>query len=246
MTTNPQPTSLWGALAKAQAQVVNPQKDAVNEYAKYSYSTIGSVLDAAKDALGANGLTLIHGGAEIDCVKDTGLVIAKHMFVLAHECGESFQFQFQIPFEVKGKTPADKSMLACTTAVRRYAYMSILGMSTGDEPDIDQRRDSVSRERVAPTPAPKNHEYITGVVYPWKVRNAATERKDGTPMVSKDGEPVMRVDGTVDGVNQCVWCRDEEMFEAILAAVNKTPINANFDVNYDKQGKTNLTLLMIH
>ena len=65
-------------------------------------------------------------------------------------------------------------------------------------------------------------------------------------MVSKDGEPVMRVDGTVDGVNQCVWCRDEEMFEAILAAVNKTPINANFDVNYDKQGKTNLTLLMIH
>ena len=259
LTNEPTNSQLWAALARAQANVKNPKKNAKNEYSGYSYCTIGSVLDAAREALTAEQLVLLHGGSEMARLEEGGMIITKHVFLLAHASGGSIALNYQLPLDTKSKAPPDKCMLAATTAVRRYATMSILGMSTGDEPDIDDRGDSVtdgrpsnskakpktnrSPKKPAVTKAP-TQSVVTGEPSDWFISEVWTTRKDGNQMTDSKGNPLMRVLGMINGEEQTVWVRDLGLHDKVIDGQGST-VQAVFDAVKDRTDTTKLAVTLL-
>ena len=57
---------LMKALAKAQSRYTKVMKDARNEFQKYDYATLASILEAVRDALSENGIALMQGLSDIE------------------------------------------------------------------------------------------------------------------------------------------------------------------------------------
>jgi len=57
---------LMKALAKAQNRYTKVMKDARNEFQKYDYATLASILEAVRDALSENGIALMQGLSDIE------------------------------------------------------------------------------------------------------------------------------------------------------------------------------------
>jgi hypothetical protein len=54
---------LYGALAKAQGEIVNAAKNAKNPHFKSDYADLASILDTVKPALSKNGIAVFQGTA---------------------------------------------------------------------------------------------------------------------------------------------------------------------------------------
>jgi hypothetical protein len=153
ITMSAQVDKLFSALAKAQAAITNPQRNAENPFFNASYTDLTGVWDAARGPLSANGLsvTQLPGGSEWDIRLTT---------ILAHESGQWLMSTFTL----KASKPNAHGAGSALTYLRRYALASVVGIAPAGEdddgnaavegqasqqsaPPVGQQKDNGSEER---------------------------------------------------------------------------------------------------
>jgi hypothetical protein len=94
---------LYSALAAAQGDVQSVEKDKTNEYSKYRYASADVLIDEARRALSAHGLSVIPVGYEVlSCEVCRGLYcffIIYHLFALVIVLLAHLSFQID-PFRL--------------------------------------------------------------------------------------------------------------------------------------------------
>jgi hypothetical protein len=128
MSHSPEINHLAKALAAAQSSLSPAAKDAVNPHFRNSYASLGSVWDAAREVLGANGLSVVQTYAATDGTR-LDLVTT-----LMHESGQWISGTISM---VPAKADPQGIGSAATYA-RRYSLASILGI-VADEDDDGQK-----------------------------------------------------------------------------------------------------------
>lgn len=114
--------TIFAALAKAQASIQNPIKNASNPHFKSRYSTLDEGLNVARDALSAVGIAIFQRTYVID-----NLLMLET--VLGHESGESLSSHYPviaIPYK-----PQDG--MSCLTYARRAALFAAVGIAGEDD-----------------------------------------------------------------------------------------------------------------
>lgn len=111
------------ALVKAINAIEGVKKGAANPFFKSKYANLESVIEAAHDALAANGLAVMQGPGPMDgnCITLTTRLI--------HTSGEWIETDFSLP---AGKMDPQAAGSAITYA-RRYSLMAMLNMPALDD-----------------------------------------------------------------------------------------------------------------
>jgi hypothetical protein len=129
--------AIAAALAKAQAELTNPEKSLVGIIGSSSprdpgrafrYAPLSSGLDIARKSLGRHAIAIVQSTA-ID--KDAGLV--RLNTVLAHSSGEWLASEW--PVCAIGDTASPQRMGAALTYARRYALFTLVGIAGEDDLD---------------------------------------------------------------------------------------------------------------
>jgi hypothetical protein len=128
--------TIAGALAKAQAELTNPEKSLVATIRSpfpregdrtFRYASLSSGLDIVRKALGKHEIATVQTTA-ID--KDSGLI--QLTTVLAHSSGEWVSSDW--PVCPISETAAPHRMGAALTYARRYALFTLVGIAGEDDP----------------------------------------------------------------------------------------------------------------
>ena len=120
-------TELFKALAKFQGELENVEKGKSGH--GYKYATLGHCIDAAKEALSANGLSvsqLLGSNEKGESTMQT---------VLAHQSGEYISSICVMPIAKLaggGSNNPAQVMGASITYMRRYQYAAIIGLAQDD------------------------------------------------------------------------------------------------------------------
>jgi hypothetical protein len=116
-------TKISPALVKAINAIEGVKKGADNPFFKSKYANLESVIEAAHDALSANGLAVMQGPGPMDgnCITLTTRLV--------HESGEWIETDFSLP---AGKMDPQAAGSAITYA-RRYSLMAMLCMPAVDD-----------------------------------------------------------------------------------------------------------------
>jgi len=116
-------TKISPALVKAINAIESIKKSADNPFFKSKYANLESVIEAAHDALSANGLAVMQGPGPMDgnCITLTTRLI--------HESGEWIETDFSLP---AGKMDPQAAGSAITYA-RRYSLMAMLCIPAVDD-----------------------------------------------------------------------------------------------------------------
>ena len=113
---------LAGALSKAQAMLRGAVKDSTNPHFKSRYADLASCWDACREALAANGLSVVQ------LPEGTGGVVEMTTMLL-HTSGQWVSCTGTFP-----ATKADPQGLgSCITYARRYQLCAIVGISPEDD-----------------------------------------------------------------------------------------------------------------
>lgn len=130
------------ALNAAQSQIMVATKDAKNPFFKSTYATLNSVWEAVKDAVLANGLTIIQ---PIAC--GDGHPVVKT--TIMHTSGQYITSECPI---VCAKQNDPQALGSAITYARRYSLASMLGVMTDDD-DAEQ---AMNRSRPSPSQPSKS------------------------------------------------------------------------------------------
>ena len=167
--------ALAAALAKAQAELVNPEKSLVGEIARsgsggaertFRYAPLSSGLDIIRKVLGQYEIATVQ---TTDIDEGTGLI--RLTTVLAHASGEWISSDW--PVCPVSETAAPHRLGAALTYARRYALFTLVGIAGED--DLDAPNLPVAGEQAQRSPSP----YATGTELHC-VRPAA-RRQNGAP-----------------------------------------------------------------
>ena len=110
------------ALAKAQAEMKVPAFNRINPHFKSKYADLPAVIDAARDALSKNGLSV----TQEPRVTDASFILAT---VLRHSSGQWVESTYPLP---QGKPQEIGSAI---TYARRYSLSAICGIAADDDDD---------------------------------------------------------------------------------------------------------------
>ena len=124
---------LGAALAKAQATVKGAKKDSANPFFKSAYADLASVWDACREALTANGLSVVQFPGEF------ANGVATLETVLLHSSGQWMSVTAGAPV---GKQDA-QGVGSVITYLRRYALAAVASVS----PEDDDGNASVGRDK---------------------------------------------------------------------------------------------------
>jgi hypothetical protein len=138
MNHSPTIGALAAALAAAQGEIKGAVKDSTNPFFKSKYADLGSVKDAAQEAL-----TKYHI-AVIQAPKATGALVTVTT-MLAHESGEWFSEELT----AHAKDESAQSVGSVITYLRRYGLASMVGVTAED----DDGESAQPRGQFKPTPA---------------------------------------------------------------------------------------------
>lgn len=120
--------ALSAALAAAQGQVRSAEKNARNPHLRNRYAGLESVIQAAREAMTANGLSLTMHPIGRDGW--AGVV-----YVLAHSSGQWRRGELLHSIgQSKGLQPAQADGV-CISYARRYVLMSLMQIAAGDDTD---------------------------------------------------------------------------------------------------------------
>ena len=168
MSHSPEINHLAKALAAAQSSLSPAAKDAVNPHFRNHYASLGSVWDAAREVLGANGLSVVQTYAPTDGTR-LDLVTT-----LMHESGQWISGTISM---VPAKADPQGIGSAATYA-RRYSLASILGI-VADEDDDGQKASLPSHAQAYQAP-------IATVMKPSKPVSVPSQPSAG-PATANDG-----------------------------------------------------------
>jgi hypothetical protein len=149
MTKSDSIQTLMPALLKAQTLIGGAKKGASNPYFKSKYADFGSVLEACKDILNDNGITILqpHGISEFGPYVET---------LLVHSSGEWVSSRTLVTV---AKQNDPQALGSAITYARRYGLQSMLSMPAEDddgESAMDRRslrKDKQVENAVAQSPA---------------------------------------------------------------------------------------------
>ena len=114
---------LAAALAKAQGEMENAKKDVTNAFFKSKYADLASVIDAAKQPLAKNGLSVV----QYTITNDAGDVV---LFTqLNHSSGQWISGTYPI----KPVKNDPQGMGSAITYARRYTFSAIVGIASEDD-----------------------------------------------------------------------------------------------------------------
>src|ERR671913_472921 len=137
--------AIAAALAKAQAELTNPEKSLIgiigpspqspHEAGRaFRYAPLSSGLDIMRKSLGSHAIAIVQS-TEID--KDAGLV--RLNTVLAHSSGEWVSSEW--PVCPVSETASPQRMGAALTYARRYALFTLVGIAGEDDLDAPDLSD---------------------------------------------------------------------------------------------------------
>jgi ERF superfamily protein len=116
------------ALSKAQAEMPRVKFDAKNPFIKNNYATLGAVIDASRPILAKNGLSL----SQFPVSQEGRIGIRS---VLMHESGEFIEDTITLVPETSKGLSINQTAGVTITYLRRYAWVSILGMYAEEDTD---------------------------------------------------------------------------------------------------------------
>jgi hypothetical protein len=172
--------SLAGALAKAQAELTNPEKSLVGSIRSddpggaqrsFRYASLSSGLDIVRKVLGQHEIATMQTTAI-----DQAAGIVNLITVLAHASGEWIASDWPVCAIAKTATP--HRMGAALTYARRYALFTLVGIAGEDDldaPDLATPTNTSSDKETGPAKAAGNGKLNGGL---HDVPHRATTRRD--------------------------------------------------------------------
>ena len=151
------------ALHKAASDVSYVQKKGYNDFQKYSYATEADVLEVVRPALLKHGLMMIPTIESVmhDEHGNTHITVRYDVY---HESGETLSFVMAgSGNDRNSKGVGDKGIYKALTGCNKYAYLKALGLSTGDDPEIETKEEP--KAKVEPKKDPKE-EFPDGSTFP--------------------------------------------------------------------------------
>ena len=128
------------AISKAQGAMKKATRDSENPYFKSKYADLGSVLDACRDELAANGLAVI----QLPTFREGKVVLE---YILLHSSGEWIGSELEMtPMKMD-----PQSIGSAITYARRYTLAPIAGVATEDDDGNAASGNSAKSERKTTT-----------------------------------------------------------------------------------------------
>jgi len=186
--------AIAAALAKAQAELINPEKSLVGTIRSplresdrsFRYAPLSSGLDIVRKSLGRHEIATVQTTA-ID--KDVGLI--RLTTVLAHSSGEWLSSDW--PVCPIGETAAPHRMGAALTYARRYALFTLVGIAGEDDldaPDLTTAGPQ-STEANGPNSVNKGRTNLQGPANPL-VATGGKRARPADPILTPDRSAVLR------------------------------------------------------
>ncbi len=191
--------AIAAALAKAQAELVNPEKSlvgtlrAANPYENdrtFRYAGLSSGLDLVRKSL---------GGHEIATVQTTAIDVEAGLIrlttVLAHSSGEWLSSEW--PVCAIGETAVPHRMGAALTYARRYALFTLVGIAGEDDLDAPDLDDASKTDAEQPAAADdgrslSGHAVGVGAPMPADARRRAPPARAARPVLVPDQSAAQR------------------------------------------------------
>lgn len=123
MNSSPTITKIAPALVKAQSEMSNAKKDAVNPFFKKTYADLNSIREAVLPSLNKNGITVIQPTCNIEGVDYVETI-------LLHESGEYISSLTRVVVDRPNDAQRHGSGLSYA---RRYALQSITNIGAEDD-----------------------------------------------------------------------------------------------------------------
>ena len=123
MKTSEATNELSAAAAKANAEIKNAVKDANNPHFKNDYASLASVLDAVREPLSKNGLSVIQATK----IGEGGEFILETR--LTHSSGQWIESEMPL---ILGKSDM-QGLGSAITYARRYALAAMIGVAQADD-----------------------------------------------------------------------------------------------------------------
>jgi hypothetical protein len=190
--------SLAAALAKAQAELTNPEKSLVatirpngpgEAERSFRYAPLSSGLEIVRKALGQHEIATIQTTA-ID--QTAGIV--NLTTVLAHSSGEWIASDW--PVCAISETATPHRMGAALTYARRYALFTLVGIAGEDDVDAPDLKAPTPPASASAKPAPDRHGRLNG--------GQSIPSRGGTKIVSNPTTPILSPEASATLRNQLV------------------------------------------
>lgn len=142
MTSSQTITKLSAALVKSQKNIGSAKKDAANPFFKSSYADLGSVMEAVKDHLLEQGVSVLQPVGHLE----SGATYVET--VLLHESGEFISDRMVVTCAKQNDPQAQGSAISYA---RRYSLQSMLFVPAGD----DDGEGAMNRNKPKDDPKPE-------------------------------------------------------------------------------------------
>ena len=146
-----QTKSLEAKLSEVAQDVAYVQKDAKNDFHKYSYASAEAVLRKVNEALTTRKIA-ISSNAELVHFEDGNAIVRLTLKFVDGENGEILVVQGL----GQGQDKGDKAVMKANTAALKYAYANAFTMSWGDDPEADAATDRSTSKKTSKPRAKKS------------------------------------------------------------------------------------------
>jgi hypothetical protein len=189
---------LAAALAKAQAELTNPEKSLVatirpngpeEAERSFRYAPLSSGLDIVRKALGQHEIATMQTTAI-----DQAAGIVNLTTVLAHSSGEWIASDW--PVCAIGETATPHRMGAALTYARRYALFTLVGIAGEDDLDAPDLKAPMPPVSAAAKPAPNRHGRLNG--------GQSIPGRGGSKVVSHPAKPILDAEASATLRDQLV------------------------------------------
>ena len=176
---------LAAALAKAQAELTNPEKSLVATIRpngpgegerSFRYAPLSSGLDIVRKTLGQHEIAIVQTTA----IDQTAGII-NLMTVLAHSSGEWIASDW--PVCAVSETATPHRMGAALTYARRYALFTLVGIAGEDDIDAPDLKAPMPPASAAAKPTPNRHGRLNG--------GQTIPGRGGSKLVSNPAKPIL-------------------------------------------------------
>lgn len=153
--------AIVGSLHKVQGELRGVAKDSKNPHFKNTYASLEAVIDAAKPALQANGITFLQAPGAIN---EKGLEVTTTLF---HTSGEWLSSTLTVPLQKKDAQGVGSAI----TYACRYSLMAMLGLPPVDD-DGEAAKKPEKADDAAPKPFTASESVLRGSYWVRKINEA--------------------------------------------------------------------------
>jgi len=169
-------TKISAALVKAQSEMSNAKKDAVNPFFKKSYADLNAIREAVMPVLNNNGISCI----QPTCVVDNVPYVET---ILLHESGEYIASLTRVVVDKENDAQRHGSGLSYA---RRYALQSIVNIGAEDDDANAATAPSKAKQPIAVKLAPPTVDQINAATLILKSAKTLDELKEKFTGLSKE------------------------------------------------------------